>query len=69
MSKPPSNRRSIHTNILLIAGILSIAINLRPALASIGPLIEEIREDTGLSNSLLGLLTTLPLIAFGVVST
>ena len=54
---------------LLIAGIIFIAINLRPALASIGPLVEDIRATTGLSNTLLGLLTTLPLIAFGVVST
>lgn len=57
------------TNYLLIVGIIFIALNLRPALASVGPLIEEIRESTGLSNTLLGLLTTLPLIAFGVVST
>lgn len=57
------------TNFLLIVGIIFIALNLRPALASVGPLIEEIRESTGLSNTLLGLLTTLPLIAFGVVST
>lgn len=57
------------TKILLIAGILCIAINLRPALAGVGPLIEDIRTGTGLSNSLLGLLTTLPLLAFGVVST
>lgn len=54
---------------LLIVGILCIAINLRPALASVGPLIEDIRDATGLSNSMLGLLTTLPLMAFGVVST
>ena len=53
---------------LLLAGILCIAINLRPALAGVGPLIEDIRSSTGLSNSLLGLLTTLPLLAFGVVS-
>ena len=56
-------------NYLLIAGIIFIAINLRPALASVGPLIEDIRATTGLSNTLLGLLTTLPLVAFGVVST
>lgn len=55
--------------ILLLAGILCIAINLRPALASIGPLIDDIRQDTGLSSFFLGLLTTLPLIAFGVIST
>lgn len=52
----------------MIAGIIFIAINLRPALASVGPLIEDIRATTGLSNTLLGLLTTLPLLAFGVVS-
>ncbi|HET8736524.1 MAG TPA: MFS transporter [Pricia sp.] len=53
----------------MIAGILCIAINLRPALAGVGPLISDIREATGLSNSMLGLLTTLPLMAFGAVST
>lgn len=53
---------------LLIAGILFIAFNLRPALAGVGPLVSHIRDSTGLSNSMLGLLTTLPLIAFGVMS-
>ncbi|MCO8121008.1 MFS transporter [Stieleria sp. TO1_6] len=65
----PLKTHSRSANILLIAGILLIAVNLRPALASVGPLIEDIRQSTGLSSSLLGLLTTLPLIAFGVVST
>src|SRR5690554_5752087 len=54
---------------LLLIGILFVAINLRPALSSIGPLIDMIRADVKLSETLLGLLTTLPLIAFGVVST
>ncbi|MEO9145355.1 MAG: MFS transporter [Ginsengibacter sp.] len=53
---------------LLIVGILFIAFNLRTALASIGPLVSHIRDSTGLPNSMLGLLTTLPLIAFGVMS-
>ena len=57
------------TNIFLIAGILCIAFNLRPALAGVGPLIGDIQEATGLSNTMLGLLTTLPLMAFGVFST
>ncbi|QDT07370.1 putative transporter YycB [Rubripirellula lacrimiformis] len=56
-------------NLLLITGILLVAVNLRPALASVGPLVEDIRQTTGLSNAWLGLLTTLPLIAFGVIST
>ena len=56
-------------NVLLILGILFIAINLRPALASVGPLIEDIRDSTGLSTTLLGILTTIPLMMFGAVST
>ena len=55
--------------ILLIAGIILIGFNLRPALSGVGPLIAMIREATGLANSMLGLLTTLPLIAFGILST
>lgn len=61
-------QRSRWQNILLVAGIILIAFNLRPALASIGPLIDSIRQATGLSNALLGFITTLPLLAFGVIS-
>lgn len=55
--------------IWLLFGILFLAINLRPALSSIGPLIDDIGRALKLSESLLGLLTTLPLLAFGFVST
>ncbi|MCB0375215.1 MAG: MFS transporter [Sinomicrobium sp.] len=37
-------------------------------MAGVGPLVEDIRRATGLSNGLLGLLTTLPLLAFGLIS-
>ncbi len=53
---------------LLATGILLIAFNLRPAIAAIGPVAGTIRETLDLSNSALGLLTTLPLLAFGSVS-
>jgi len=69
MPKPNATAKPKYSDTLLFIGILAIAFNLRPALAGIGPLIEDIRNDTALSNSLLGLLTTLPLIAFGVIST
>jgi len=62
------HKSSKSINILLLVGILCIAINLRPALAGVGPLVDDIQKATGLSNSMLGLLTTLPLIAFGVIS-
>lgn len=54
---------------LLVLGVVLIAANLRPALASVGPLVGAIRGATGLSNAALGVLTTLPLLAFGIVST
>jgi MFS transporter, CP family, cyanate transporter len=57
-----------HRRALLLAGILFIAFNLRPTLASVGPLVGELRLATGLSHTSLGVLTTLPLLAFGVVS-
>ncbi|MCL4126220.1 UNVERIFIED_CONTAM: hypothetical protein GTU68_014335 [Idotea baltica] len=62
------NRKSKSSNLLLLIGILCIAINLRPAIAGVGPLVDDIKLATGLSNAMLGLLTTLPLMAFGVMS-
>ncbi len=53
---------------LLIAGIILVAFNLRPAITSIGPLVSTIRDDIGLSNWSAGLLTSLPLIAFAIMS-
>lgn len=38
--------------------------NLRPALTSVGPLLEVIRSDLGLSDTAAGLLPTLPLLIF-----
>jgi len=54
--------------ILLIAGIILVAINLRPAITSVGPLLGIIRDEIGLSNWSVGLLTSLPLIAFAIMS-
>lgn len=53
---------------LLVAGIALVALNLRPALASVGPLVADMRAATGLSNAALGFVTTLPLLCFGFLS-
>jgi CP family cyanate transporter-like MFS transporter len=53
---------------LLVAGIVLLAANLRAALTAVGPLTGEIRADTGVSGVVVGLVTTLPLFAFGVLS-
>jgi CP family cyanate transporter-like MFS transporter len=53
---------------MLITGVILISINLRPAITTIGPLLGMIRDDVNLTNSSAGLLTSLPLIAFAVMS-
>lgn len=54
--------------ILLVFGVLFVAFNLRPAITSVGPLIGTIRDDIGLANWNVALLTSLPLIAFAIMS-
>lgn len=56
------------TNTLLIIGIIFVAFNLRPAITSVGPLLSSIRDDTGMTNSVAGFITTLPLLAFAFLS-
>lgn len=63
-----SNQPSETRKWLLFVGIILIAVNLRAALTSVGPLIGIIRDDTGISNALAGMLTTLPLLAFAILS-
>src|SRR5918994_4727818 len=53
---------------ILVLGIVLLAANLRPALTGVAPLIGQIRADTSISNGVAGLLTTLPLLAFGLLS-
>jgi MFS transporter, CP family, cyanate transporter len=60
--------RSRLRGVLFVLGIVFLAANLRPALTSVAPLIGQIRTDTGISNGGAGLLTTLPLLAFGALA-
>ena len=53
---------------ILLAGVVLVAINLRPAAASIGPLISRIEHDTGLSSGWASALTTLPVLCFGALA-
>lgn len=57
-----------HKKVLLFTAVILISLNLRPPLTGVGPLIGEIRADMGLSNTLLGLLTTIPILCFGIFS-
>ncbi|MFI7336639.1 CynX/NimT family MFS transporter [Streptomyces sp. NPDC050085] len=53
---------------LLAAGVLLIAMNLRPGVVAVSPELDAIRDATGLSGSLAGLLTTLPILCFGLLA-
>lgn len=53
---------------LLIVGILMIATTLRVTFTGAAPLLDAIRADYGLTTAQTGLLTTLPLLAFALVS-
>ena len=50
----------------LLLAIFLIALNLRPAVTSIGPLLETIKKDLHLSNSEVSLLTAVPVICMGL---
>ncbi|MFG2790678.1 CynX/NimT family MFS transporter [Streptomyces sp. NPDC048419] len=51
---------------LLMVGIVLTALNLRPAITSLGALLEEVRDGLGMSGSVAGLLTSVPPLCFAV---
>ncbi|SIT85553.1 CynX/NimT family MFS transporter [Edaphobacillus lindanitolerans] len=53
---------------LLLLGVIAIAFTLRSPLTSVGPVISKIMGDLGISNTTAGFLTTIPLLAFALVS-
>lgn len=61
-------RRRLRHPLLLISGIMLVAANLRAALTSVGPLLEQIQQQLSLSATAAGLLNSLPLLLFAVLS-
>ncbi|MCX5556610.1 MFS transporter [Streptomyces sp. NBC_00038] len=51
---------------LVVVGIVLTAVNLRPAITSLGALLEEVRDGLGMSGSVAGLLTSVPPLCFAV---
>ncbi|MER6465395.1 CynX/NimT family MFS transporter [Streptomyces sp. NPDC001228] len=64
--KDPANRTRAWTTRLFVVGILLAAVNLRPAITSLGALLEEVRDGLGMSGSVAGLLTSVPPFCFAV---
>ncbi|MCU1759642.1 cyanate transporter [Pseudomonas sp. 14P_8.1_Bac3] len=59
-------RASSRPALWLMFSIILIALNLRPSMAAVGPLLSAIRGDIALSFSLASLLTMLPVMAMGL---
>jgi CP family cyanate transporter-like MFS transporter len=51
-----------------VLAIVLASLNLRPAVVSISPVLGEIRADLGLSATAAGVLTTLPVLCFGLLA-
>ena len=58
---PSTGRRE---RLLVLVGMVLLAINLRPAAVSVGPVLQEVTTDLSLSPTSAGLLTSLPVLAF-----
>jgi len=59
-------RTTARPAVWLMLGIVLVALNLRPSMAAVGPLLSAIRGDIPLSFSLASLLTMLPVMAMGL---
>jgi len=51
---------------VLLLGLVLVALNLRPALSSMAPMLSDVSKSLGLSAAKAGLLTTLPVLCLGL---
>ncbi|WP_307127714.1 MFS transporter [Streptomyces sp. B1I3] len=51
---------------LVVVGLVLAALNLRPAITSLGPLLEEVRDGLHMSGSVAGVLTSVPPFCFAL---
>lgn len=67
LSSPLVGRRT-SSLIVSTVGVIILAANMRASLTAVGPLVSDIQRSLDLSHTAAGLLMTLPLVAFGLVS-
>lgn len=64
----PYRINKVNDNWGVILAIVFIASTLRAPLTSVGPVVDEIKQVMEINNSVAGILTTIPLIIFAIVS-
>ena len=62
----PAGRRH---GLLLALAVVLVAVNLRPAVAGVGPVLPELRAGLSLPGAAAAVLTTLPVLCFGLLAT
>lgn len=62
----PSPGRTVWLTRLLVVGLVLAAVNLRPAITSLGALLEDVRDGLHMSGSVAGVLTSVPALCFAV---
>lgn len=53
---------------LLLVGVVLLALDLRPAVVAVSPVLDEVQADLGMSSTVAGLLGTSPVISFAVLA-
>jgi MFS transporter, CP family, cyanate transporter len=64
-----TSARAPRHGVLLALSVVVVAANLRPAVAGVGPVLPELRADLPLSGAGAAVLTTLPVLCFGLLAT
>jgi CP family cyanate transporter-like MFS transporter len=58
-------KRSRVATVLLVVAIVAVALNQRPAIVAVGSVLRKLQDDTGLGDTLAGVLTAVPVLCFG----
>ncbi|MEN3951792.1 MFS transporter [Iodidimonas sp. SYSU 1G8] len=53
--------------IFVLIAMIAVSANLRPAISSVPPLLDTIRDGLGLSHAAAGLITTIPVLMMGII--
>ncbi|RFU83996.1 MFS transporter [Streptomyces triticagri] len=61
------SRAEVWTRRTALVALILAALNLRPAVTSVGPVLEEIRDGLDMSATVAGLLTSMPAVCFALV--
>ncbi|WP_249933092.1 MFS transporter [Blastococcus sp. CCUG 61487] len=63
----PAARTTRRPLVLIAIAIVLTALNLRTAITSVGPVLEEIEQGLGISSGLAGVITTMPVLCFALI--